>query len=555
MFIRTAVANCPNPDGLAGMLVRVAPATSNNCVANALWAGAVFAPALLPAWQVAGRGAGLAVVRGYGRRVTANVWSATVPLKVARSGLAAVRAQAGVSEEFPPPVLAELTAAIAAHQPAEQDLTGVEFVTLDPAGSTDLDQAFHLTADGGGFVLRYAIADVPGFVPLGSELDRCTRERGVTVYCPDEKVSLHPRALADDTASLLPGAERTAYVWTIDIGVGGAASLRSLARAQIRSRAKLAYEEEQQRVAAGAPHPQIALLEQVGKLRLAAEAARGAVSLPRPAQEVREFEGGFALVYRTPEPVEQWNAQLSLMTGMAAAQLMLAGGIGILRTMPPPDASDLRRVRAAARALDIPWPKAMPYPDLIRSLVPDDPRHAAFVDNLAVLMRGAGYTAFAGSLPAQRTHSAIVGEYAHVTAPLRRLVDRFGLMLCLALANQEPVPALLAAALPELPGLMAGATRRANSVERTSLDYLEAAMLAGREGVPFRGVVIEQRKNDGIVQIADPAIVATCRGTDLPVGEWVDAWLVTADPAAAEVLFDVTPRAGRGDGNGSRKAG
>lgn len=492
--------------------------------------------------------------------MTTNVWSATVPLQEARDGLAAVRAAAGVSEEFPQAVLAEVTAAIAAHQAPELDLTEVELVTLDPAGSTDLDQAFNLSVEGPGFVLRYAIADVPGFVLLGSQLDACTRARGVTIYCPDAKVSLHPRALADDAASLLPGVERAAYVWTITIDSQGAVSLRSLQRARVRSREKLAYEQEQERLVAGQPHPQIALLERVGKLRLAAEVARGAVSLPRPAQEVREHPDGFALVYRTAEPVEQWNAQLSLMTGMAAAGLMLAGGIGILRTMPPPDVGDLRRVRAAARALEIPWPAAMPYPELIRSLQPSNPRHAAFVDNLTELMRGAGYTAFDGSAPAQRTHSAIVGAYAHVTAPLRRLVDRFGLMVCLALANDDPVPPELAAALPKLPSLMASATRRANEVERTCLDYLEAAMLAGREGVPFRGVVIEQRRNDGIVQIADPAIIATCRGTDLPVGEWVDAWVVEADPATAKVLFDVTARArqqnGRGDrGVGEEKAG
>ncbi len=77
------------------------------------------------------------------------------------------------------------------------------------------------------------------------------------------------------------------------------------------------------------------------------------------------------------------------------------------------------------------------------------------------------------------------------------------------------------------------------------MDFLEAALLAGREGVAFRGVVIEQRRDDGVVQLADPAITARCQGTDLPVGEWVDAWLAVADPVARKVVFDVTPRSKR----------
>jgi exoribonuclease R len=233
------------------------------------------------------------------------------------------------------------------------------------------------------------------------------------------------------------------------------------------------------------------------------------------------------------------------MTGMAAARIMLDGGIGVLRTMPPPAAADIARVRASARALGISWPQSMGYPDLIRSLDPGDPQQAAFLDNVTTLMRGAGYTAFEGVRPELTTHSAIAGEYAHATAPLRRLVDRFVLATCLALVEGREVEPGIRAALPELPDLMAASGRRARAVDRASMDYLEAELLAGREGVAFRGVVIEQRRDDGIVQLADPAITARVRGRDLPVGEWIDAWVAEADPSARRVVFDVTPRSKR----------
>ena len=475
-----------------------------------------------------------------------NVFSASVPIAAARAGLDRVRADHEVELGFPDEVLAEADAAIASYVPPEPDLTDLGFVTLDPLTSTDLDQAFFIERVGSGFRVRYAIADVPAFVTLGGAIDAETRRRGETIYCPDLKASLHPPALADDAASLLPDKVRGAYVWSFDVDDAGVAALTGLERATIRSRAKLGYEQEQERLDEGSPHPQAALLREVGMRRQQQEVARGAVSLPSLEQEVRaDGEGGFTLDYRVSAPVEDWNAQLSLMTGMAAARIMLDGGVGILRTMPPPAAEDLRRVRASARALGIRWAEDVDYPELIRSLDATNPQHAAFLDNVTLLLRGASYAAFDGTTPELTTHSAIAAEYAHTTAPLRRLVDRFVLSVCLALVEGRDVDPAVRAALPLVPDLMTTATRRSRAVDRESMDFLEAVLLAGREGVAFRGVVIEQRRDDGVVQLADPAITARVRGRDLPVGEWIDAWLAVADPQTRTVVFDVTPRSKR----------
>lgn len=44
----------------------------------------------------------------------------------------------------------------------------------------------------------------------------------------------------------------------------------------------------------------------------------------------------YELVYRAPLPADGWNAQISLLTGMAAADLMLAHGTGSCERCPPP---------------------------------------------------------------------------------------------------------------------------------------------------------------------------------------------------------------------------
>ena len=65
------------------------------------------------------------------------------------------------------------------------------------------------------------------------------------------------------------------------------------------------------------------------------------------------------------------------------------------------------------------------------------------------------FRALLGELPEQTGHAAVASAYAHVTAPLRRLVDRFGLVVCEALCRGAEVPAWVRESLPTLPDVMA----------------------------------------------------------------------------------------------------
>jgi len=139
---------------------------------------------------------------------------------------AAVRDDLGLSLEYPSDALAEATQVAAAPPDLpERDETALPFFTIDPPGSMDLDQAMHLERDGDGHRIRYAVADVPTFVRPGGALDRVTRERGQTVYCPDLRVPLHPEVLSEAAASLLPDAVRPAFVW--DLRLDGTGVLTS----------------------------------------------------------------------------------------------------------------------------------------------------------------------------------------------------------------------------------------------------------------------------------------------------------------------------------------
>jgi exoribonuclease R len=258
-----------------------------------------------------------------------------------------------------------------------------------------------------------------------------------------------------------------------------------------------------------------------------------------PQQEIVSDGGRYRLEYEIPLPVQGWNAQLSLLTGMAAAALMREGRMGIFRTLPEARPHDLARLRRAAKALHISWPDGTSYAELLRSLDPALPTHAAFLNQAATLFRDAGYDAFDRGVPSRSAHAAIGAEYAHVTAPLRRLVDRFGLEACVSLIEGVKVPDWVRAGLPLLPDVMAETGRRAGAHEAACVALIEAAVLTGREDEVFPGVVVDVSPRDGRgeVVIDEPAVRGRVSGNDLPIGEEITVRLVEASIEARKVAF------------------
>jgi exoribonuclease R len=400
---------------------------------------------------------------------------------------------------------------------------------------------------------------VPAFVdPSGAVAAEAFR-RGQTLYAPDTKAPLHPPSLSEDAASLLPDVDRPAFVWRFDLDDVGEVQRTELVRGLVRSRLRLDYRTVQDAADAGHPSAgdgllgtQAGLLAEVGRARIERERARGGASLPMPEQDVVADDGRFALVVRPPLAAEEWNAQISLMTGMAAARIMLDGGVGLLRTMPPPDEERVRAFRAQSERLGVPWPPGMPYGEFVRALDAAQPAQLALIHAAAGLFRGSGYTPVSelGAEDAKDgTHAAVAAPYAHVTAPLRRLVDRFALVCSYHLSRGEPVPGWAGDALAALPERMRATDQLAGDLERACLDAVEAAVLDGRVGETFDAVVVDVRKEGarGSVQLFDPPVLSRSDGP-LELGARLRVRLVTCDPERGEVAFEP---AGAGEANGS----
>jgi exoribonuclease R len=456
-----------------------------------------------------------------------------------RAGVVQLQAELGVTPDFPAEVEDAAARAAADVRLPDLDRTDLPFVTIDPEGARDLDQALHLERDGDGFVVHYAIADVAAFVEPGGPVDVEANRRGETLYGADMKIPLHPKVISEDAGSLVAGEVRPALLWTIRLTAEGERTDVTVERARVRSTVQLTYDDAQRLIDSDDCPETLVILKEIGLLRLAREAARGGVSLPLPEQEVTIDGDAWSLEFRSLLPVEEWNAQISLLTGFAAASLMVYARVGLLRTLPPPDPRDVKRLHREARALGIEWPAEMLYPDFVRTLDPAKPKHAAMLIACTRLLRGAGYVGFDGEVPADPRHAALASEYAHVTAPLRRLGDRYAGEVCVALCADADVPAWVLSALPLLPKTLKDSTRRARAYENGVLDLVEAGLLAARIGEVFEGVVVDVRDDDpkrGTITLSDPAVEAPVRSEhDLPLGTDVRARLVTADLATRKV--------------------
>jgi exoribonuclease R len=338
--------------------------------------------------------------------------------------------------------------------------------------------------------------------------------------------------LCEGAASLLPDGDKPAILFAVRVGSDGAASLDGVERAVVRSRAKLGY-------ATVKPEDLPNGFDELSRRIAAAEDARGASRVDPPQQQLVEGpEGCFCLEFRPMGPAEQSNAALSLAANLAIADALYRHGTGLFRVMPEPDDWAIRRLRHSARALGVEWPKSMSLEDRQRDLDPNDPKQAAFM--LAVRRSGthASYAPFrAGERP---WHSAMRATYAHGTAPLRRLADRYVTEATLAVANGRPVPDEVTAAFERLPDVMNRAEARAGQVDSAVLELAEAVVLGGRVGERFPGTVTDiDKKRGALVQLADPAVTTRVPADGLEVGAEVALRLDEADPSRRLTRFSI----------------
>ncbi len=125
-----------------------------------------------------------------------------------------------------------------------EDLSALDFVTLDSASTEDMDDALYVeTGENDTLILTVAIADPTAYVLADSPLDKIARERAFTNYLPGFNIPMLPRDLSDNICSLRANERRPALACRVTVAQDGALGTPHFFAAWVESKAKLVYDE------------------------------------------------------------------------------------------------------------------------------------------------------------------------------------------------------------------------------------------------------------------------------------------------------------------------
>ena len=244
----------------------------------------------------------------------------------------------------------------------------------------------------------------------------------------------------------------------------------------------------------------------------------------------------YPVIIQPRHKVMDYNSEISLLTGMAAGQMMQSAGTGFLRTLRPAEPSAEQLFRAEAWALGYALAHDTDIGSFLHTVDADTPRGMAIMREAQKLLRGAGYVDVAEKEP--EIHAGIGGYYSHVTAPLRRLVDRYATDVCLALSAGTEVPQWVSEDAPTVLKTMMRTNQLANTVDRACLNLTEATVLQPWVGHNFQAVIMQTNEEAGTARvfILDPPVLAECAGQPEEATETMLS-LVHANPQERDVLF------------------
>ncbi len=467
---------------------------------------------------------------------------------------------------FPEEAVAEAERARGVGPDGRTDIRDLPLVTIDGEDARDFDDAVFAEADGAGWRLVVAIADVAHYVRPGSPLDREARKRGNSCYFPDRVVPMLPEALSNGWCSLRPDEDRGCLFVEMKLDATGAKTSHRFGRGLMRSVARLTYEQVQEAHDAGRDGLPIAPLYAAFRLLLDQRNARGTLDLDLPERKVVLGEDG-KVASVAPRPrldshrlIEEF---MVLANVCAAEELERLHQPCAYRVHAPPSVEKLANLRAFLRGFDI-------------SLPPGDQVHPRDLDRVLKQVAGSEQAPLVNEVVLRSQSQAAydvdnighfglsLARYAHFTSPIRRYADlevHRALIAGLRL-GAGALTAEAAAALPDTCEHITATERRAALAERDAIDRYLAAFMADKVGSTFDArisgvtrfglfVTLAQNGASGLVPVSslpddfwmhdEAAQTLTGRrcGVSFRLAEEVEVRLSEASPVTGGLVFHI----------------
>ncbi|HEX7568667.1 MAG TPA: RNB domain-containing ribonuclease [Anaerolineaceae bacterium] len=455
----------------------------------------------------------------------------------------------GLLPDFSAELLAELDR-IQAPAPvtagAARDLRDRLWCSIDNDDSMDLDQLTVAEAMPGDKVkLWVAVADVDALVKNGTAIDEHARHNTTSIYTAAEIFPMLPEKLSTNLTSLSFNEDRLAVVVEFVVEMDGSIQDAVIFKAQVRNRAKLAYNS----VAAwlegqGAVPDGVAAVQGLAEnLHIQDQAAQrmknfrhvhGALSLEtieaKPIFEGDEMSGLEAEVRnRAKELIEDC---MIAANGVTARYLAARNFPSIRRVVRTPKRWD-RIVEIAAtygvKLSDVPDSKAL-EDFLVRQKAADPVRFPDLSLSVIKLLGAGEYVAELPGGAAPGHFGLAVKDYAHSTAPNRRYTDLVTQRLLKAAIEGNPSPYSIA----ELEDLAVHCTEEedvVNKVERQVGKSAAALLLQSRIGEKFAAIVTGASEKGTWVRLLQMPVEGKlmCGFEGLDVGDPVQVQLTLVD--------------------------
>ncbi len=378
------------------------------------------------------------------------------------------------------------------------DLRDIPLVTIDGADARDFDDAVFAEADGAGWHLIVAIADVAHYVKSGSALDQTARERGNSVYFPDHVVPMLPEALSNELCSLKPHVDRACLAAHLWIDKAGELVRWRFVRGLMRSHARLTYEQAQAALDGKPDSLTAPLIEKILRplhgaftCLLHARGKRGTLELDLPERKVI-VKNGAVVAIDTRERLDTHRLIEEFMIAAnvaAAAQLEGAAAKGVAclyRVHDKPSELKLEGLRDFLDSLGISLvPKKQLHPRFLTQILENaaGTPHAEVVNE--IMLRSQAQAIYS---PENIGHFGLaLAKYAHFTSPIRRYADLIvhrGLIRACGL-GADGLTELEVEKLDVIADQVSKAERRATAAEREAIDRFITLFMADKVGATF----------------------------------------------------------------------
>ena len=492
------------------------------------------------------------------------------PVQALRRVARRAMVEAGLATDFSAEAQRQLSQIAAPAHENATDLRTLLWCSIDNDESRDLDQLSVCEELPAGAVrIRVAVADVDALVHAGTPLDAHAAQNTTSVYTAAQIFPMLPERLSTDLTSLNADQDRIALiveyvvspdgttsagsagslsagsVGSLSAGSAGSLSAGTISRAQVRNRAKLAYDSVAAWLEGKGPLPapaarvpgmerQLRVQDEVAQRLRKRRLAAGALELqsiePRAVIEGEQVVG---LREQEQNRARQLIEEFMVAANGISAQFLAARKLPALaRVVRSPE----RWARIVALAAG--YQEALPAEPDSRALdLFLQKRRAAdplrFPDLSLTVVKLMGRSEYVAEPPGGTSpgHFGLaVRDYSHTTAPNRRFPDLVThRQLKAALAGAQPAYGF--AALADVAARCTQMESAATKVERLVRKSAAALVLQKRIGEVFDAFVTGATAKGTFVRVlAPPAEGRVLRGeSGLKVGDRIRVQLVATD--------------------------